>query len=174
MNQVKSIDKLLQFKMSTEENNLTNYLDLSIHRNDNIDIGIYRKPTCTDTTIQFSSNHPYEHKMAPFNYYINRMITLPITEQQKQQEWGIIREIVRNNGFPTYIIQDLKKLISKKQKQNITNCINKKKWIKFTYHSPLTKKVTKLFKQTKLKIALRATNWKSGPQKSQRDIQFKI
>jgi hypothetical protein len=55
------------------------------------------------------------------------MITLPITEQQKQQEWGIIREIVRNNGFPTYIIQDLKKLISKKQKQNITNCINKKK-----------------------------------------------
>jgi hypothetical protein len=49
--------------MPTEENKLAYYLDLSIHRNDNnLDIGIYRKPTCTDTIIQFSSNHPYEQK----------------------------------------------------------------------------------------------------------------
>ena len=85
MNQVKSIDKLLQFKMSTEENNPTNYLDLYIHRNDNIGIGIYRKPTCTDTTVQFASNHPYEHKIASFFFCINRMITLPITEQQNNK-----------------------------------------------------------------------------------------
>jgi hypothetical protein len=80
-----------------------------------IDIGIYRKPTCTDTTIQFTSNHPYEQNIASFNYCINRMITLPIMEQSKQQEWKIILEIARNNGFPTHIIQDLKKkLITKK------------------------------------------------------------
>jgi hypothetical protein len=82
INHVNNIDKHLQFKISTEENNLTNYLDLSIHRNNNIDIGIYRKPTCTDTTTQFSSNHPYEHKLASFNYYINRMITLPLQNNQ--------------------------------------------------------------------------------------------
>jgi len=35
INQANSIDKHLQFRMSTEENKLTNYLDLSIHRNDN-------------------------------------------------------------------------------------------------------------------------------------------
>jgi hypothetical protein len=35
INQANSIDKHLQFKMSIEENKLTNYLDLSIHRNDN-------------------------------------------------------------------------------------------------------------------------------------------
>ena len=79
INQANSINKHLQFKMSTEENKVANYLDLSIHRNDsNIDIGIYRKPICTDTTIQFSSNHPYEQKITPFNYYTNRMITLLI------------------------------------------------------------------------------------------------
>jgi hypothetical protein len=94
INHVNNIDKHLQFKISTQGINLTNYLDISIHRNNNnIDIGIYRKPTCTDTTIQFSSNHPYEHKLASFNYYINRMITLPITEQSKQQEWKVILTI---------------------------------------------------------------------------------
>ena len=36
--------------------------NLSIHRNTNsIDIGIYRKSTHTDVTIQLSSNHPLEH-----------------------------------------------------------------------------------------------------------------
>ena len=105
VNQANSIDKLLQFKMSTEENTLTNYLHLSIHRNDNnIHIKIYRKPTCTATTIQFSSNHSYEQNRASFNYYINRMITLPITEQSKQQEWKMVLEIARKNGFPTHTI----------------------------------------------------------------------
>jgi len=73
--------------MSTEENNIKNYLDIVIHRNNNnIDISIYRKPTGTNTTIQFSSNEPYEHKIAAFRYYIQRMITLPITEKSKQEE----------------------------------------------------------------------------------------
>jgi hypothetical protein len=33
-----------------------------------------------------------------------------------------------------------------------------KKWVTFKYHSPLIRKVTNLFKQTDLKIALRTTN----------------
>jgi len=32
------------------------------------------------------------------------MIKLLVTEQSKQQEWKIILEIARNNGFPTHII----------------------------------------------------------------------
>jgi len=69
------IDKNLQFQMSTEENNTLNYLDIAIHRNNNsMDISIYRKLTCTDTTIQFSSSHPYEHKIAAIRYYIHRII----------------------------------------------------------------------------------------------------
>jgi hypothetical protein len=88
LNHANNIDKHLQFKLSIDENNLINYLDLSIYRNNsNVELGIYRKPTNTDTTIHFSSNHLYEHKLAAFNYYINRMLTLPITKQFKQQEW---------------------------------------------------------------------------------------
>jgi hypothetical protein len=84
VNHMNNIDRDLQFKISVEENNVINYLDLSIHRNNiNIDLGIYRKQTCTDTTIQVSSNHPYEHKIAAFHYYIYRMLTLPLTKQSK-------------------------------------------------------------------------------------------
>ena len=85
--------------MSTEENNTINYFDISIRRNNNMDLNIYRKPTSTDTTIQFSSNHPYEHKIAAFRYYIHRMITLPITEKSKQEEWKTILTIAKNNGI---------------------------------------------------------------------------
>jgi len=88
MNHTSNIDKHLEFKLSEEENNTANYLTLSIHRNTNsIDIEIYRKPTLTDVTVQFSSNHPLEHELAAFNFYINRILTLPITKQTKQQEY---------------------------------------------------------------------------------------
>ena len=147
-----NIDKHLQFKLTTEENNIINYLDLTICRNNsNIELGIYRKPTSTDTTIHFTSNHPYEHKLAAFNHYINRMLTLPITKQSQQQEWKAILTIARNNGFPTHIIHNLKKkLEAKKQNQQqqepLTPTVqHHKKWVAFTYHSPLIRKVTKLF-----------------------------
>jgi len=86
MTHMNNIDKHLEFKLSEEENNIINYLDLSIHRNtNNIDIGIYRKPVHTDVIIQFPSNHSLKHKIPAFNFYINKMLTLPITKQAKQQ-----------------------------------------------------------------------------------------
>jgi len=105
LEEINKIDQNLQFKMSTEENNIINYLDITIHRNNNnIDISIYRKPTGTNTTIQFSLNHPYKHKIAAFKYHIHRMLTLPITEGSKQEKWKIIITMAKNNGYPVGII----------------------------------------------------------------------
>ena len=119
LEKINKIDQNLQFKMSTEENNIMNYLDITIHRNNNnIDISIYRKPTGTDTTTQFSSNHPYEHKIAAFKYYIHRMLTLPVTEESKQKESKAIITMAKKNGYPIGIINDLRtKLTSRKQQQ---------------------------------------------------------
>jgi hypothetical protein len=152
-----NIDKHSEFKLLEEENNTINYLDLSIHRNTNsIDIRIYRKPTHTDATIQFSFNHPLEHKLAAFSFYINRILTLPVTKQTKQQEWKIILAIAQNNGFPLQIIHNpKKKLMAKKQKLPTTTT---KKWVTFSYHNPLICKITNIFKHTNLNIALPATN----------------
>jgi hypothetical protein len=48
------------------------------------------------------------------------MITLPITEEAKQQEWNTILAIAENNGFPLHIIHNLKKLIIKTQQTKTT------------------------------------------------------
>jgi hypothetical protein len=44
------------------------------------------------------------------------------------------------------------------QQQQHEAIITRNKWIAFTYFSPLVRKITNLFKQTKLKITFRATN----------------
>jgi hypothetical protein len=110
LNQANKIDKPLQFKLTKEKHNIINYLDLNIKRNDNeLELEIYHKPTSTDTTIHYTSNHPHEHKMAAFHYYINRVTTLPITEQAKQKEWKFILNMANNNGFPHHIIHNTRK-----------------------------------------------------------------
>jgi len=50
-------------------------------------IDIYRKTTSIDTTINFFSNHPTEHKMAAYRYYITRMHSLPFSLARKQKKW---------------------------------------------------------------------------------------
>jgi hypothetical protein len=87
-NVMNRINHGLEFKATPETNKAINYLDITITRNThNIEINIYRKPTDTGVTIHNTSNHPGEHKKAAFIYHINRMLTLPITEQAKKQEW---------------------------------------------------------------------------------------
>jgi glycine cleavage system regulatory protein len=86
------------------------------------------------------------------------MLTLPITDQSKQEEWKVILTISQNNGFPAHIIHDLKKKLITKTQKHDTTATQQQKWVTFTYHSPLIRKITNLFKQTNLNIALRATN----------------
>jgi len=47
------------------------------------------------------------------------MLTLPITEESKQEEWKTMITMAKNNGYPVVIINDLRtKLISKKHQQH--------------------------------------------------------
>jgi hypothetical protein len=156
-----SVDEHLEFKMSIEKNRITNYFDLSINRNaSNVDLCIYRKPTYIDITIHFSSNHPYDQKLAAFNYYINRMITMSISEQAIKQEWNKIFIMAHNNGFPAHLIHGMmKKLMTEKEGTTQTNLLqHNKKWVTFTFHSPSICKIANLFKRTNLKTAFRPTN----------------
>jgi hypothetical protein len=90
----------LEFKISREENKNINYLHLSVNRNTrSMDFNIHRKPTYMDITIHFSSNHPYDHKLTAFKYYIHRMMIMPTTENEVKQEWNQIVIMASNNGF---------------------------------------------------------------------------
>jgi hypothetical protein len=76
----------LKYKMEIEANQQIIFLDLNIYRERNtFNLGIYKKPTYTDTVIPKSFNHPNNHKQAAFNYLLDRLQKIPITKAEKEK-----------------------------------------------------------------------------------------
>ena len=120
---INRIHSSLQFTPTPEENNSVSFLDLLLTRHKNqIEIDIYRKPTATDTTINFMSNRPTEHKMAAYRYLINRMTALTLTLEKRKTERMRIHDINNNNKFPKHIITRLEKQIQIKAQTNPKQC----------------------------------------------------
>jgi hypothetical protein len=117
---------------------------------------IYRKPTSTDTKINFHSNHPIEQKMAAFRFHITRMHSLLLDPDKKQKEWKTIQSMARNN-FPRHLLEKLNHQIQSK----IDHKQNRKKyskiWTAFTYHCLQIRKITNLFKNTNIGTEFKAT-----------------
>jgi hypothetical protein len=161
-----SIHNNIQLNVSTEINNTVNFLDISITRNPpNLKTGIYRKPTTTDTTINFLSNQHLEHKMAAYQFLIRRMLSLPIDSQQRHAEWQYIIHVAQNNKFPPHLISQLKHRIKKRLSRSITPPLslprtkpNYTKWSVFTFSISLVRKITNLFKHTNVRISFRCNN----------------
>ena len=98
----------LQFKPTHEINITVNFLDLLICKNtQGLDTDIYRKPSCSDTTILFASNQPMEQKLAAYRYLMNRMHSLPLNTEDKHKEWNTILHIAKNSGFPCSLFSKL-------------------------------------------------------------------
>jgi hypothetical protein len=104
--------------------------------------------------------------MSGINYLINRLHIYPISEEAKDTEKNTIKCILHNNEYNTNTIQ-------KRQKQNPhTDTQNQKtKWVTFTYNGKETRKITKLFRDTKLKIAYRTKNTIQNILKLQHQIE---
>jgi hypothetical protein len=66
-------------------------------------VDIYRKPTTTDTTIYFFSNHPIEQKMATYRYHITGMHSLPLDQDKKQERMENSKNNGKNNNFPQLV-----------------------------------------------------------------------
>jgi hypothetical protein len=122
-------------------------------------ISIFRKPTSTDTTINFYSNHLLEHKLAAYRFHIERMFTLPLGGEQWQEEWESIKQIERNNNYPINLLQKLKQRIQRKLSHlTLPSKSSDTKWATFTYTTPQIRKITNVFKQTNVKIAYKTNN----------------
>jgi len=82
-----------------------------------LEIDVFRKPTTTDTTINYLSNHPQEHKLAAYRFLINRMHNLPMNKNRREHEWQTILQIAKNNHFPIALIHNLKHRMTQERKQ---------------------------------------------------------
>jgi hypothetical protein len=111
-----------QLTQTLESNNQIGFLDLLIIRKSSqIETDIFCKPTVTDTTINYMSNHPIEHKLAAYRYYIERMLNLPLNNNRQHKEWQTILNIAKANNFPTTLIHKLRQQTLHK----IRRCIRK-------------------------------------------------
>jgi hypothetical protein len=59
-----------------------------------------------DTTINYTSNHPTEHKLAAYRYLIKRMTSLALSQEKEEAEWQTILTTAKNNNFPIPIIKN--------------------------------------------------------------------
>jgi hypothetical protein len=108
-NSMNKIHPLVQFTPTIKQNITITYLDLTLHRLVHcFQFIIYHKPTQTYTTIHFTSNHPAKHKLAAYNFHINRMLSFTITDQARQREWHLICTMAMNNGFPLQLLQKIR------------------------------------------------------------------
>ena len=104
-----------QFKPTLETNASINVLyPLLLGTNQDLEIEVYRKPTSTDRTTHYNSNHPIEHKVAAYRFIPSRMHQLPLTAPYIQKEWNTIQHIAKVNVFPYALFINLKAQISQK------------------------------------------------------------
>jgi hypothetical protein len=107
----------IKLNTTHETNNKLNLLNLSITRMPtSLELDIYRKPTATDTTINFLSNHPHEHKLAAYKFFINGMVSLPLNEVRQHKEWRSNKQAAHNN-IPIHLLTKLRRNIQKKLDQ---------------------------------------------------------
>jgi hypothetical protein len=82
---ISQIHTNIKLNPSYESNGCMSCLDLLIiGKESNLEINIHCKPTTADTTINFLSNQPTEHKIPAYRHHITRMHSLPLTPKQKQ------------------------------------------------------------------------------------------
>ena len=147
----------LNFTLETETNNQLNYLDITIHRtNTNLKFNIYRKPTFTDTIIPYDSCHPPEHKNAAIRYLYNRINTYNLNNEAIDEESKTIKKIMENNKYPSQSYTYRPNNNSNKIPTQMQS--KEQKWVNFTYIGKETNIITRIFKNTNVKISYRTNN----------------
>ena len=78
----------IKFTKEEEDNNQLAFLDILLTRTDDgtINTQVYRKKTHTDQILNFTSNHPTQHKISCIRSLFNRIDTHCNTEQTKRTE----------------------------------------------------------------------------------------
>jgi hypothetical protein len=81
----------------------------------------------------------------------NRVNTYGLTNENKHKEEEIIAHILKNNQYPPHIKYN-------KQTPPNNNTAQNRKWITFTYFGPCMRMISKIFRNTNMKVAFRTNN----------------
>ena len=103
---INSIDRNIQFTTEPELNNKLPFLDQCIHAKEDrgTKITIYRKPTHTDQYLNFSSNHPLEHKRPVVRTLTHRAKEFVTTSEDQECELTHVHNALRMNGYTVWAL----------------------------------------------------------------------
>ncbi|KAI8496553.1 hypothetical protein Bbelb_258520 [Branchiostoma belcheri] len=101
-----TLDPDIKFTTEEEQNKTLPFLDtLTVVKDDgSLDIRIYRKPTHTDQYLNFSSNHPLEHKLGVIRTLFHRADTIITNPQDREAEKEHITQALLNCGYPKWAV----------------------------------------------------------------------
>ncbi|KAK5648492.1 hypothetical protein RI129_003384 [Pyrocoelia pectoralis] len=101
LNKFNNVHPLLEFTLELENNNILNFLDISLlHKPDgSIITNWYRKAIKTDRYINFHSNTPVAYKKSIIYGLVDRAIKLS-SQQYHKDNINIIKKILMNNNYP--------------------------------------------------------------------------
>lgn len=163
-----TLHSTIKFTIELEnENKQLNFLDLTISVTDNKHtFDIFRKPTDTGVVIDNQSNHPYQHKVAAFHCYIERILKIPLSTESFNRELMIIKQIASNHNFQHNLIN---KILTKKRNRITSNLTyinnplpntianNNKKYFPLTYIGPVSYRIANIF-NNHCNIAFKTSN----------------
>ncbi|XP_072039555.1 uncharacterized protein [Amphiura filiformis] len=106
-----SLDPDIKFTTEGEDNRTLAFLDtLTVIKPDgSLNIKIYRKPTHTDQYLNFSSNHPLQHKLGVIHTLFHRAETVISDPVDCDEEKLHITEALSKCGYPKWAFDRLNK-----------------------------------------------------------------
>ncbi|KAJ8944976.1 hypothetical protein NQ318_018440, partial [Aromia moschata] len=96
----------IKFTYEVEHNEQLLFLDVLVIRNseNKLEFDVYRKETATLRYIQNGSHHPFQHKMASFNFLIHRLLNFPLSKERFEHEKQLIKNIAKSNVYSVHLI----------------------------------------------------------------------
>ena len=107
-NTLNSLDPTIQFTLEHEHNGKLAFPDTVITReNGKLNIDVYRKPTHTDRYLDYNSHDQHKHKVSTAGTLIHRVLTLPKTEERRDNKLEYVKNALRTNNYPLRTINNI-------------------------------------------------------------------
>jgi hypothetical protein len=110
---------------------------------------VFRKATNTDKILDFSSNHPLEHKRSCVKALFARINTHCTTEEIKIAEREYLIKQFKANGYPIKFINSCLRT----KPILLNNSTVQQKWVTLPYIQNVSEAASRLFKEANLKVA---------------------
>lgn len=122
-------------------------------------MGVSRKITQTDTTINATSYHPIQYKKAAFKTYIMRKHKLPTLkkEKKKNKKFAIIKQIAINNKYDEEE-KDKQQLRTRNRQNTEEMKLTVDKFSTLRYCGNITNKIAKILSKVRIRTAVKVEN----------------